>query len=522
MKDSTFLSVYSLLEQTANKFIDEEAIFDTNKRITYGEIKQDADRLAATLSRLGISKGERLAIALPNWYETIVIYFAAAKIGAIIVPFNPKYKAYEIQHILMNSKPKMAFVTDEFDKNFGIKDALFIVPDIITVRFDRDGLTSYQELITDEEYKIEETRIDVDNDIFCILYTSGTTGVPKGVMITHRGVVQSAVTIASELHCSEQDVLILPAPLFHIFGMAVNLFCAVFVGARIILLERFLPNEVLTLIEKENVTILHGVPAMFIKLLEKENLNRFNLSSLRTGIVGASPIPPLKVKEIRDRLGMNLCQSFGITETATVTLTAYHDEERNILETLGKSIPGVELRIVNDDRSEVSVGEIGEIAIKSFGLMKGYYGMPEETSAVIDEDGWYYTGDLGVLTDHGYLKFVGRKKEMIIRGGFNIYPQEIEAVLAKNPKVIESAVVGIPDSTMGEIVCAVVKLKNGIESSEEEIKKYLMENIAKYKVPEKIVFTTNFPVTASGKIQKLKLRDIINAQENEPIINTER
>ncbi len=510
------------MEQAANKFIGEEAIFDTNRRITYGEIKQEADRLASALSLRGISKGDNLAIALPNWYETIVIYFAAAKIGAIIVPFNPKYKAYEIQHILMNSKPKLAFVTKEFDDNFGFKDALFIVPDMITVRFDWEGLSSYQELITEENYKLEETRIEVDNDIFCILYTSGTTGVPKGVMITHRGVVQSAVTIASELYCSEQDVFILPAPLFHIFGMAVNLFCAVFIGARIVLLERFNSIEVLTLIENENVTILHGVPAMFIKLLERENLNQFNLASLRTGIVGASPIPPLKVKEIRERLGMNLCQSFGITETATVTLTPFHDDERNILETLGKQIPGVELRIVNDDRSELPVGEIGEISIKGFGLMKGYYGMPEETAAVIDDDGWYYTGDLGLLTNQGYLKFVGRKKEIIIRGGFNIYPQEIEALLAKYPKVVESAVVGIPDTMMGEIVCAAVKLKSGIECSEDEIKSYLKKNIANYKVPEKIVFTTNFPVTASGKIQKLKLRNVILAQENEPIINTER
>ena len=518
-KDRNYYTVYGVIEYAAKVYGEKEALFDLKTRFTFSQIKSDADRFAAALTRRGFKRGDRLAVSLPNWYETVVIFFAAAKIGATLVPFNPKYKSHEVNHILRNSEPRAAIVSEEFERNIGIKEALFTVPEIITVRFNWGGLTSYQDLMREEPTETVESEIDVNNDIFCILYTSGTTGVPKGVMIPHRSVVQSANVMGKELFWSENDVLILPSPLFHIFGMAVNLFCAVFAGTRIVLLEKFTPQEILHLIEQEKITILNGVPTMFIKLLEANDFASYDLSSLRTGVVGASPIPASKVQEIRDRLGINLCQSFGITETVSVTLTPYSDNEKNITETLGKPLPGVELSIVDDNRQALPAGEKGEIAIKSFGTMKGYYKLPEQTAAVIDHEGWYYTGDLGTLDDQGYLKFIGRKKELIIRGGFNIYPQEIEAVLAKNPKVVDSAVIGIPDETLGEIVCAVVQLKSGELSSEEEIKAYLKEQIAIYKAPGKVIFTDKFPVTASGKIMKLKLREEIGNKVSKIIQN---
>ncbi|MDR4946788.1 class I adenylate-forming enzyme family protein [Neobacillus cucumis] len=518
VKDRNYYSVYGILEDAATKYGNKEALFDLKSRFTFSQIKSDADRFAAALTRRGFKKGDRIAVSMPNWYEIVVIYFAAAKIGATLVPFNPKYKAHEVNHILRNSEPRAAIVSEEFERNIGIKEALFLVPEIFTVRFHWGELPSYQDLMNEEITETAEAEIDVNNDIFCILYTSGTTGVPKGVMIPHRSVVQSANVMGEELYWSENDVLILPSPLFHIFGMAVNLFCAIFAGTRIVLLEKFNPQEILQLIEQEKVTILNGVPTMFIKLLEAD-IARYDISSLRTGVVGASPIPASKVKEIRDRLGINLCQSFGITETVSVTLTPYDDCEKNITETLGKPLPGVVLRIVDEGRQTLPSGETGEIAIQSFGTMKGYYKLPEQTSAVIDHMGWYFSGDLGILDDQGNLKFIGRKKELIIRGGFNIYPQEIEAVLAKHPKIVDSAVIGLPDETLGEIVCAVVQLKNGELSTEEEIKTYLKEQIAIYKVPGKVIFTDKFPVTASGKIMKLKLREEIGNRVSKTIQN---
>jgi fatty-acyl-CoA synthase len=519
VNNRNYYTVYGVLEYAANVYGNKEALCDLKTRFSFSQIKRDADQLAAALTKRGFKKGDRLAVSVPNWYETVVIFFAAAKIGVTLVPFNPKYKAHEVNHILRNSEPRAAIVSEEFERNIGIKEVLLMVPDIITVRFNWGDLPSYQDLMSDALTVTAEAEIAVNNDIFCILYTSGTTGVPKGVMIPHRSVVQSANVLGEEQYWSENDVLILSSPLFHIFGMAVNLFCAIFAGTRIVLLEKFNPQEILHLIEQEKVTILNGVPTMFIKLLEREDFTSYNLSSLRTGVVGASPIPASKVKEIRDRLGINLCQSFGITETVSVTLTPYHDNESNITETLGKPLPGVEIRIVDDHRQSLPACEKGEIAIKSFGTMKGYYKLPEQTAVVIDHEGWYYTGDLGQLDDQGYLKFIGRKKEMIIRGGFNVYPQEIEAVLAKHPKVVDSAVIGLPDETLGEIVCAVIQLKSGIKSTEEEIKSYLKEHIAIYKVPGKVIFTEKFPVTASGKIMKLRLREEIGNRVSKAVQN---
>ncbi|WHY78565.1 class I adenylate-forming enzyme family protein [Neobacillus sp. WH10] len=512
-KDQNLLSVYELLEHVVSVHGKKEAIYDLRQRKTYQQLKNDADLFAAALKKLGIRKADHIAVSLPNWYETVVIYFAAAKVGAVVIPFNPKYKSHEVDYILKNSSPKLLIATEEFEHNFGFNEALHMVQKAVTVRFKHKNLHSYEELVSLKEHETEMANIDVNHDLFCLLYTSGTTGTPKGVMVTHRSVVQSARTIGRGMLCTQDDVFIISAPLFHIFGMAINMLCAAAVGSRMILQERFHPSETLELIEKEKVTIQQGVPTMFIKELEVEDFDRYDLSTLRAGLVGASPIPAKKVKEIRDRLGINLCQSFGITETVSVTMTPYGDTEQNVTETLGKAIPGVSLRIVDENRALLPPGEVGEIAIKSFGMMKGYYRMLEQTEQVLDDEGWFYSGDLGTLDQEGYLRFVGRKKEMIIRGGLNIYPQEIEAVLMKHPKVMEAAVVGLPDDVLGEVVCAVIRLKNGNVSSEEEIKSYLKDQIAIYKIPAKVLFTAEFPVTASGKIQKLKLRDQVASRQ---------
>ena len=508
-KDPNLFSVYEQLVFTAEKYGRKEAIYDLKNRVSYSALLQDVDHFANVLAAKGVKKGDRIAVSLPNWYEAAVIYFAAAKIGAILVPINPLYKSHELEYILDNAAPVLLIASESLEKNLGFQQSLQWVKESITVRFPLMGFPSFDEYTGGAaSYRsVQKAKIDADNDVFCILYTSGTTGKPKGVMITHRAVVQSARTIASVLKCTDQDAFIISAPLFHIFGLAINLVCAISAGARILLQEKFRAEQTLKLIEQESITVQQGVPTMFLKQLEVENLENYNLSSLRTGIVGASPIPPNKVKEIREKMGMELNQSFGITEAVTVTSTTFEDDEDKILEILGRPIPGVELKIVNDKRETVPHGVVGEIAVRSFAVMKGYYKMPEQTDQVLDSEGWFYTGDLGMLDEDGYLKFVGRKKEMIIRGGFNIYPQEIEAVLSKHPYILESAVIGFPDEMLGEIVCAVIRLKEGADCSEEDILTYLKEWIAIYKVPQRILFTQDFPTTASGKIQKVRLRE---------------
>ena len=510
------MTVYGLLKRTTENFGAKEAIYDLKHRYSYSNIEKDVDILASCLKKKGVKKGERIAVVLPNWYETAVIFFAVAKIGAILVPFNPKYKKLEVEFILKNSEPRILFASEEFEESIGFKEATILVPEIITVKCKLDGFLSYEELLSPIDNTAEED-IDTKNDIFCILYTSGTTGTPKGVMITHRSVVQSANTMKRGLQCTEKDVFVISSPFFHIFGMAINLFCAITSGARMVLQEKFHPEQMLQLIEQEKITINQGVPTMFIKVLEAENFDRYDISSLRAGIVGASSISAEKMKEIRERLGINLCQSYGVTETVSVTLTPFDDDEFRICKTVGKPIPGVELKIVNDQREKLPNGTVGEIAIKGFGIMKGYYKLPEQTAKVLDHEGWFYTGDLGILDEKGYLTIVGRKKELIIRGGFNIYPQEIEGVLLRHFKIAEAAVIGLPDGTLGEIVCAVIRLKEGVSSTEEEIKGFLKEQLAIYKLPGKVIFTNDFPVTASGKIQKLKLRDQVAGELGRPV-----
>ncbi|MED4601206.1 class I adenylate-forming enzyme family protein [Paenibacillus validus] len=501
------VSVSQLLDMAVQGSPDKEAIYDLTRRLTYGELQEEVNRLASALVSLGIKEGDRVGVSLPNWHETVQLFFAIAKIGAILVPFNPKYRLHELQHILGNSGAKVVFVSQEFEKT-GFESGEPNHLQLITVRYEKEGCLSFTDLLAGSNDVIPpQPAIDPLHDTFCILYTSGTTGVPKGAMVTHRSVVQSGMTIAKSLQCVSDDVFIILAPIFHIFGMAVNLMSAVYCQSKMVLLEKYKPKDALKLIEQEKVTIHHAVPSMLNLELKDPDFDSYDLSTLRAGITGAATCPPETIKGVREKMGMNLCISYGITETGTVTITQYDDKESNILETVGKAVEGVEVKIVNDRRETLPPGETGEIACRGFGVMKEYYQSPEQTRQVLDPEGWYYTGDLGTMDEDGYIRFVGRKKELIIRGGYNIYPQEIEGLLQNHPKVLESAIVGLPDATLGEIVCAAVKLKPNVQATQEEIIDYLKTYIASYKLPGKVVFVEELPTTASGKIQKVKLKD---------------
>lgn len=498
------LTVYKLLKRATDTDGEKEALNDLLSRKTYFELIEDVDHLANLLYQAGVRKDDRIAVSLPNWYETVKLFFATAKLGAILVPFNPLYTEEEVSHILKDSRPKLLFITEELGQSS--LDALAkYVAKIIIVRGSVDGYENFASFIEANAPLIEEAVIDVADDVYCILYTSGTTGSPKGVMITHQSVVQSGVTISKELNCVKNDVYIIAAPLFHVFGMACNLFSAVTTSSRMILIEKYSPSLMLEVIEREKVTIQQGVPTMFLKELELENFSEYDVTSLRAGIVGAAPITSKQMIEIRNKLGMNLCQSYGITETGSVTMTPYNDREEKITSTLGKPISGVKIRIVDENRRELPNNEVGEIAIHSFGTMKGYYNMPEETEKVIDKDGWFYTEDLGQIDEEGYLHFVGREKELIIRGGYNIYPQEIEEFLLQHPSILDVAVVGLPDEILGEKICAVIQLRDE-ELTKENVIEYLDKRISRYKIPQEVLFVEEFPMTSSGKIKKNELK----------------
>lgn len=504
------LSVPEMLERAVQDAPDKEAVYDLTRRLTYTQLQEEVERTAEALVAMGIAPGDRVGVALPNWHETVQLYFAISRIGAIAVPFNPKYRSYEMQHILKNSGSKLVFVCEEFE-NVEINEVRPWVKEIITVRYKKAGFRSLDEIIQDDDVKasLPQVAIDPVRDVFCILYTSGTTGKPKGALVTHHAVVQSGIAIAYNMKCTRDDVFLILAPVFHIFGIACNLLSAMYCQSKMVLLDKFKARKALELIQQEKVTIHHAVPSMFNLELNDPDFNAFDLSSLRAGITGAAPCPPETIRGVRERMGMVLSISYGSTECSTVTMTEYDDAEDRILETIGKAIDGTELRIVNERRETVPFGQVGEIACRGFGVMKGYYHLPEQTREVLAKDGWFYTGDLGVMDSDGYIRYVGRKKELIIRGGFNIYPQEIERLLQSHVKILEAAVVGLPDPVMGEIVCAAIKLVPGQLSTEKEIIEHLKARIAPYKLPSRVVFLDNFPSTASGKVQKVKLREMV-------------
>lgn len=513
-KNLGHLSVAELFESALKNGPDCEVSFDSYSRMTYRRLWDESIALAASLQELGVKKDDKVAVCLPNWNEFIVIYLAIAHIGAVIVPFNTRYRTEEVEYILTNSEAKIAFFTNEFNgvnhlEQFMIaKQKVKSLETLIIVRYQDDEHICYHDLIKKgKSLKLKAVKINPDEDVFSILYTSGSTGTPKGAMLTHANVVKTGVITAEQMNCTSKDVFLVAVPVFHVFGMVPSILSAVASGARMVLMDIYKPKDALEIIESENITVKHGVPTMFILELNHLDFSAYNLSSLRTGIIAAAPCPVEIVKRIRYEMGCEIMVAYGLSETSpTLTMTAFDDSDLIRAETVGRALPGAMVKIVNDNREEVNIGEIGEIACRSFGVMKGYYNMPEQTAMAIDQDGWFYTGDLGTVDKDGNLRIVGRKKEMIIRGGFNIYPREIEEIFYTHQNVLEVAIVGLPDTVLGEISCACVKLKENAACSEKELLDFIKTKVADFKVPDKILFVDELPMTASGKIKKVDLQ----------------
>ncbi|MBA4536811.1 long-chain-fatty-acid--CoA ligase [Bacillus aquiflavi] len=506
------LTVFQVLDRSYHLFPNKEAVYDGKKRITYSELKEQVDQLATALKQHGIQKGDKIIVCVPGWMEFVVIYFSLAKLGAIMIPANTRYRSEELEYIVKNSKAKAAFVIEEFNhlhllQPF-ISDENESLQQIFTVRFHKTGFNSFGQLLAigKQQSAVEEI-ITPQDDVFAILYTSGTTGKPKGAMLTHRNFVSVAIMVAEWLRCNSEDVFLVPVPVFHIFGMVPSILSAVVAGSKLVLMESYKPENALHLIETERVTVHHGVPTMFILELNHQALKETNLSTLRTGIIAAAPCPEEVIKAIRKDMGCEVIVAYGATETSSaVTFTSFDDPDDLRAQTVGTVAPEVEIKIINEQGNTLGANEVGEIVCKGPGIMKGYYEMQEQTLEALDQEGWYRTGDLGTIDENGYIRIIGRKKEMIIRGGYNIYPREIEELLYKHPSVLEAAIVGLPDTVLGEVSCAALKLKQRCQENEESIKLYLQNRVANYKIPDHIVFLNEFPITSSGKIKKIELQ----------------
>ncbi len=509
---------------------------DRDLRFTYKEFDERVNTLAKGLLAIGIGKGDHVGIWAKNVPDWLTFMFATAKIGAVLVTVNTAYKSHEAEYVIKQSDMKALAIIDGFRDVDYISIMYELVPELKTqqrgkLRSERfpylksvifigqekhRGMYNSAELLllgkhgSDEElHRIKETLSC--HDVVNMQYTSGTTGFPKGVMLTHSNILNNGLSIGDRQKFTSDDRLCLPVPLFHCFGIVLGVMSILTHGATLVMLEIYDPLMVLAAVQKEKCTALYGVPTMFIAEYTHPMFRMFDLSSLRTGIMAGSTCPIDAMKRvIKDMHCREITSVYGLTEASPgITQTTTDDAVELRVETVGRAFPGVEAAVLNPETYEpLPPNTIGEICCRGYNVMKGYYNMPEETKKAIDGNGWLHSGDLGTCDENGYYRITGRIKDMIIRGGENVYPREIEEFLYTVDGVKDAQVVGIPDVKYGEIVGAFVMLNDGAQLTEEDIQDYARTKIARYKVPKHIFFVNEYPLTASGKIQKFKLREL--------------
>jgi fatty-acyl-CoA synthase len=515
-----------------------------NRRYSYAEFAQEIDCVAAGLAGMGFGRGDRIGVWSTNNCEWLLVQMATARIGAILVNINPAYRIKELAYALERSEVQGLFVIPRFRSSDYLGMLQELIPELATaadtnlscsafpmlrriVLYDpadaantprpQPGFTLWREMLDAgkgmgaEQLDALSAALDMDDPIN-IQYTSGTTGFPKAVVLSHHNILNNAWFSARAMRFSEEDRLVVPVPFYHCFGMVLaNLLCFSTGACLVIPAEHFDAETVLEAVVAERCTAIHGVPTMFIAELEHPRFGEFDLGSLRTGIMAGAPCPPALMKRVMDEMHCReILIGYGETEASPLThLTAIDDTLERRTETVGTNLPHQEVKVVDTgDGSTVTTGEIGEICFRGYHIMHGYYGEPEKSAEAIDSAGWLHSGDLGTMDEAGYLRITGRLKEMIIRGGENIYPREIEDFLFTHPKIAQVAVFGIPDEYYGEEVMAWVMLHPGESMDEEELREYCRDRIAHFKIPSHIWFVDEFPMTVTGKLQKFRMREM--------------
>ena len=538
MSQQIDFTVGALLDDVAARFPDNEALVYVERglRYTYRQFNERCRQVAKGLLALGVKKGDHLSIWAYNVPEWVVLQFATAKIGAVLVTVNTSYKSAELEYILKQSDSSTLFLVQGFKDTDYVATLAEVVPELAATApgklisatlpflknvvflgegtpsgmFNFDRMVELGQGVSDAVLKEIEAGLS-QHEVINMQYTSGTTGFPKGVMLTHHNVVNNGFNIGECMGFTEKDRLCIPVPFFHCFGCVLGVMACVTHGTTMVPVEIFDPLKVLQAIETERCTAVHGVPTMFIAELEHPEFARFDLTSLRTGIMAGSNCPiEVMRRVIRDMHASEITIAYGQTESSPVITQTRTDDPLELkVATVGRVLPNVELKIVDiESGAELPPGKQGELCTRGYLVMKGYYKMPEETAKAIDAQGWLHTGDLAVMDEHGYCKITGRIKNMIIRGGENIYPREIEEFLYTHPKISDIQVYGVPDRKYGEQVMAAVVPKKGVDLTEEEVKEYCRGKIANYKIPKYVRFVESYPMTASGKIQKFKLREM--------------
>ncbi|NEW81034.1 MAG: AMP-binding protein [Mariniphaga sp.] len=526
------------LEQWAAETPDKDFIVypDRNLRFSYAEFNIRVDNLAKALLHIGMRPDDKLGIFANNVPDWLTFMFACAKIGVVLVTINTNYKTHELDYLVKNSDLKAICLVNgwrdsdyvqmiyelvpelkesqrgylQSEKFPFLKNAIFIGQEKHRGMFNTAELILLGSQLDDRLFHEIESTISC-RDVVNMQYTSGTTGFPKGVMLTHYNILNNGFATGQCMNYTADDRLCVCVPLFHCFGCVLALCAIITHGATMVMVENFDPLVVLASIQKEKCTALYGVPTMFIAELNHPMFSMFDLSSLRTGIMAGAPCPIETMNEVMNKMNMSeIIIVYGLTESSPgMTATRNHDTPNIRCTTVGKAYPAVEVKVANPETGEeLKPGEQGELCCRGYNVMKGYYKNPDATTKAIDSDGWLHSGDLGVMDTDGYFKVTGRIKDMIIRGGENVYPREIENFLYTMPQIQAIEVAGVPSPKYGEQVGAFIKKRPGVELCEEDVTDFCRGKISRYKIPKYIFFVDEFPMTASGKIQKYKLREL--------------
>ena len=526
-----------ILDHTVARFPNNEAVVyaDRGYRKTWREFSDIVDQFAKGLMALGVRKGEKVAVWASNVPYWIALQFATAKIGAILLTVNTNYREHELRYLLSHSECENIFLIDSLRDHDFLGTIYNLVPELRTrprgdIRSEslphlkrvcflgaekHRGMYSVPEILamsvmtSDEEYKARRDSLD-PWDVINMQYTSGTTGFPRGVMLTHVGVGLNGYWIGHHQGFTEKDRLCLTVPLFHCYGCVLGVMAAVNHGTTMVILEMFNPLQALATVDSERCTALYGVPTMFLAELEHKLFGRFDISSLRTGIMAGSVCPePLMRRVVEDMHMKEITICYGLTEGSPVmTQSDTNDPIALRCETVGCAMPGIEVRIGDPATcEELPRGQVGEILCRGYNVMKGYYKMPEDTAKAISPEGWLHSGDLGVMDENGYVRVTGRIKDMIIRGGENVYPREVEEFILTMDGVVDAQVVALPSRKYGEEVAAFIIPKEGADIQPEDVRDFCRGKISWFKIPRYITMVDKYPLTASGKVQKYKLRE---------------
>ena len=526
-------TIGAMLDRAAARWPDTEALVSIEQGIrwSFAELRQRVDDVAAGLLALGLEPGDRVGIWAPNCVEWTLTQFATARVGLIQVNVNPAYKLAELEYTLTKVGVKALIVAESFKTSDYIAMVEALAPEIpvstpgnlhaarlpqlrIVAKLSgaaRPGWLNFSAMASDDRKLLRKAAAGVEcRQPINIQFTSGTTGLPKGATLSHRNIVNNAFFVGASMGLRAGDRLCVPVPLYHCFGMVMSNLACVVHGATIVYPSAgFDPLAVLSAVESERCTALHGVPTMFIAELQHSQFGDYDLSTLRAGIMAGSPCPIEIMRQVVDRMHIReVTIAYGMTETSPVSFqSSPQDSLERRVSTVGRIQPHMEAKVIDADGNTAPRGTRGELCTRGYAVMLGYWDDSERTAEAVDGDGWMHTGDLGVIDDEGYCNIVGRSKDMIIRGGENIYPREIEEFLFRHPKIGDVTVVGVPDEKYGEEVCAWIRLRSGETASDEDVRDFCRGQIAHYKIPRYVCFVEAFPTTATGKIQKYLIRE---------------